>query len=533
MGDFALPEISPGAAPEFGDAAGAKAWLENVPLANVAAAQRELLAALRTVNRAAVRPQARLLAMEALREAVHFVQIEQARRFSNRALPLAEAENAVFADTVALWDEMRIGYLRCLDAIVSGEAPIAGEAALVCQRVLAYSGLKMFHYHRAWREVPGSEWRALHRAYAAAERLGVGETAVEDWLNRDVHDTSPRIAYVRAILMGIANPHEMSQRQLTFTAYLLERWAHKVEVRSGPPEREEEPPPVVDLGGERPVVRGDGGAVSEPRWLDTARLAKSLRNRIGLLRKGESPSKLALGEDCVQPSCEQWLLFLYRHWCQQRAPRGAERRRLASSAQCCTGIAAIHFQLSGQVFRQPAERELTREEREQIATFGRLSTRDEDEYGAASGVEPWQIEEESVQGLRLRRPAGAPARRYVTGQLVAVRPADAPGFLLGQVRWLMQAETGDLRAGVRLMPGLPAPVAVRPTGVNVRDEKYVQALALPAVAALGAPPSLVLFPGWFRPNRVLEVFSDSPVRVRLAGALERGADFERVAYEKA
>ena len=37
---------------------------------------------------------------------------------------------------------------------------------------------------------------------------------------------------------------------------------------------------------------------------------------VALLRKGESPARLGLGEDCAQPSCEQLLVFLYRQWCQ-------------------------------------------------------------------------------------------------------------------------------------------------------------------------------------------------------------------------
>ena len=43
MNKLELPEFSAQAAPDFMDAATAKAWLENVPLANVAAAQQQLL----------------------------------------------------------------------------------------------------------------------------------------------------------------------------------------------------------------------------------------------------------------------------------------------------------------------------------------------------------------------------------------------------------------------------------------------------------------------------------------------------------
>jgi len=216
-----LPELSEGASPEFVDAASCREWLEHVPLANVAAAQSDLLDQLEELNRAPISSSHRLAVLEALREAVHFVQIEQAKRFSNRALPLAEQETAAFTATIALWDEMALGYARCVEGAVSRDSGMKAQGALVCQRLLAYLGLKMFHRYRAYREIPAVEWRELHEAYAAAEKLDVAEEAVKDLMNRDVHDTSPRAQYARAVLMAMCNPNELSQRQLTFVAYLL------------------------------------------------------------------------------------------------------------------------------------------------------------------------------------------------------------------------------------------------------------------------------------------------------------------------
>jgi hypothetical protein len=132
--------------------------------------------------------------------------------------------------------------------------------------------------------------------------------------------------------------------------------------------------------------------------------------------------------------------------------------------------------------------------------------------------------------MRIVRKAGEQGKRYAHGQLVCVKPADAKDFL-GQVRWLMTADDGDLHAGIKLLPGLPGPSAVRPTGLNVQQEEFTPALTLSAVAALNAPATLVLQSGWFKPKRVIEVFGETPVRVRLAELIERGVDFERVAYE--
>jgi len=535
-----LPELSPSAAPEFADAEACKAWLEHVPLANVGAAQNHLLLQLEEFNRFECPAATRLAVMEALREAVHFVQIEQAKRFSNRALPMADAERAIFDDTDDLWEAMRLGYLRCVEAAARGEAAMRAQASLACQRALAYSGLKMFHHYRAYREVPATDWSGLHLVYRIAEKLKVAHEPVKDFMNRDVQDTSPQIAYARALLMALSNPNELNQRQLTFVAYLLERWANKLDILPAPVEEDLGVPPlVVDIAGERCPERlepGSGTKLVEARYLDTAKIAKSLRNRVGLLRKGESPAKLALGEDCVQPTCEQLLVFLYRQWCQAKPARTMERRRAATVAEVCSELPAIHYYLSGRSFRQPGEqKELSQKQREEIATFGRVSTREEDDYSEAQGylLERWHIEDDSAQGLRIVRRASDPGRRFSHGQLFAVRPADAKSYMLGQVRWLMAARNGDLHAGVKLLAGLPAPAAARQTGVNVQVDKFVPVLTLGAVQALSAAATIVLPVGWYKPGRVIELYTSGVARVKLTELVERGTDFERVAYEVA
>src|SRR5919204_1794531 len=410
-----LPELSESAAPEFTDAESCKHWLEHVPLANIGAAQRELTTQLREFNRFPAAAAQRLATMEALREAVSFVQIEQARRFSNRALPMSDAEAAAFSATIALWDEMRAGYERCLEAALNRDAGMRAQAALICQRLLSYVGLRMFHHYRAYRQGPPGGWRSLHATYAAAGKLDVAEDTVKDFLNRDIQDSSPRTAYARAVLTGMCSPNELAQRQLTFVAYLLERWASKLEVLAKPvPEGEGVPPLIADLESDACPARAAPENPREPRYLDARKLAKSLRNRVALLRKGESPAKLALGEDCVQPSCEQLLVHLYRQWCQGKASRGLERKGGTAGAEACTELPGIHYYISGRVFKPPSEQtELTQKQREEIATFGRVSTREADDYSGQHGfvIEQWQLEDQSAQGMRMVRPAKEQGKR--------------------------------------------------------------------------------------------------------------------------
>src|SRR4029077_2315243 len=248
---------------------------------------------------------------------------------------------------------MIAGYQRCVDGAINRDSGMRAQAALVCQRLLSYIGLRMFHHYRAYREVPADDWRSLHETYAAAERLDVAEDTIKDFLNRDIQETSARIAYCRAVLMGLCNPNELAQRQLTFVAYLLERWASKLEIEAKPVDEGEGVPALVaDLTSDVCPERGVENA-REPRYLDARKLAKSLRNRVALLRKGESPAKLALGEDCVQPSCEQILVHLYRHWCLLKPARTGERSSGLGTAELCSELAGIHYYISGRVFRPP------------------------------------------------------------------------------------------------------------------------------------------------------------------------------------
>jgi hypothetical protein len=148
-----LPEFSDAAAPEFGNAAECKDWLQTVPLANVATAQRELIGELEEFNRFPAKPAERLATMETLREAVHFVQVEQVKKYANRALPMTEAETAAFDDAYELWEQMQVGYSHCLEAALGGDG-VKSQGGLICQRVLAYLGLKMLSSYRAYHEVP-------------------------------------------------------------------------------------------------------------------------------------------------------------------------------------------------------------------------------------------------------------------------------------------------------------------------------------------------------------------------------------------
>ena len=264
------------------------------------------------------------------------------------------------------------------------------------------------------------------------------------------------------------------------------------------------------------------------RYLDLEQLSKTLRQTINLLKQGQTPGSLGLGEDARQPGCENLLMLLYVQWCRAGAGRAEERSQSEEAAQVCFGLAAAHRHVGGgRGFRQPGE--LTSRERQDLDTYGFI-TRVEHETGAADeqSLEQWQILNQSASGFMCiqRDPDGR--GRISHNQLLAVRRASGRSFHLGMVQWLRVEDGGEIYCGVRLFPGAPQAISVRPSNFNpVGAGRYERALLLPEVPAPATPATLVLPAGWFQSGRFVEAHSDRKQVAKLLNLLEKGSDFDR------
>jgi len=518
--------------PDFIDAPGCADWLSRLPLTNVVPSHARILGKLQELKGRQIDADERFRILELVRVPAVFLQDEQSRKFASKPIPLTAQEHDVFVQVVAAWDALREGYERCLEAMseVPEELRSNREAALR-QRMLWCVRRRIAEHYKACQEASGENWAYLHRNYAAAVHGGIAAEPVPH--PADEGEANCTETYVGALLEQLANPNELSPRQMALVSRWLDRWARKVSVSPEPARKDAGPVPLaVDLAGERGALR-EPMAGDSIRYLDLTGLERSLAGRIVLLRRGQAPQSMGLGEDVTAADAQRLLELLRRQWCENQASRAQARRSAASRALLCTGIAGIHFALTGKPFKQPGDaRGLSKLEYDEIATFGRVSTYKENEFSSLHGffLERWAIQEESLSGMRIQRVVNGGSARLLRGQLVAVQPTDAKIFMLGMIRWLQVSGNLELRAGLRMIPGVPQGIAFRPTGINVTSDKFVPGIALGAVSALSSPPSLILPAGWYREKRVIKVYSDRLEMVMLDSLLERGSDFERVSF---
>jgi hypothetical protein len=527
------PPIRADALP-FTDARSCREWLNALPLTNIPQAQTMVLDALRALGPAQADALERLKCLELIRDKIAFLQGEQRARYFGKSLPLSANDTDAWRTGRALLAEMEAGYRIALAGAAAGSGEIKGHSALIAQRVMRYLGAQMLAHAVVYRRFEPELWTRLHQDYAAAERAGYAEERVKDSLESDDGSSSVAEAYVQVVIMQAAYLSEMTAPQMDFASKLLRMWARKVVVRPKPIDGAPETLPLtVDIDkpiGARPLAASQ--LRDNHRVLDVEQLSRSMRRRIHGLTQEEDPATLGLPPDTLPADMLFQLKRLHKLWCEGAPPRPPAKVPAEKTAGLVFGLAEIHFYVTaGKAFEQPdKKRELTRQEKQDIEVFGRVSERTQSMMVAdySTATENWGVVDEMLGAWRLQRPPTS-SRGVAIGRLVAMRPGDTGPYFLGRVSALAQETDGRLVATVTLFPGKPSPVPVRAADARNRaSAQWGIGFRLPAMERIKVASSMVVPSGVASRGRGLELWEDAPKECTVEDILDHGTDFDRI-----
>jgi cyclic-di-GMP-binding protein len=510
----------------FATARACKDWLASLPLTNIPQAQSLVLESLRSLGTQGMEPLERLKCLELMRDKIAFLQGEQRSRYFGKSLPLSPTDVAAWTTGCTLLAEMEAGYRACLSS-AAGE--LASHRALVVQRIVRYLGAQMLFHALIYRRFDPELWTRLHGELREARAQGIADEAVKDSLEAEASSSSVTEAYAGVVLMQASYLSEMTAPQMDFAEALLKLWARKVPVIDA---GEAAAPLAVDLAkpiGARPLAAG--AATADSRVLDIEGLSRSMRKRIHALQADEDPATLGLPHVVGVDPLSQ-LQRLHRLWCEGAPPRPPARASEVKAVALVFGLGDIHFFVSGgKVFEQPdKKRELTRQEKQDLEVFGRITERTHSRMVAEHNyvVESWPVVDEMRGAWRVERPANA-SRSVAIGKLAAMRMGDSGSFFLGMVSALAQETDGRLVVTVTLFPGRPEPVPVRAADTRNRaNPKWSEGFRLPALEKANIAASLVVPSGVAARGRGIELWNEGPKETTVYEMLERGTDFDRV-----
>lgn len=526
---FDLPPLRGDPKPSFVDAVTCRRWLDEVPLLNVGAANGMLYNELEMLTGFDLPPEKRFEVLEILRPHVVTVQDEHAKKFRGKQLPLSPQRRENLSEVKSLWDVFSRGYQRCIESWSRREGDTITHQAAACQRAIDCMARRLIEQHYAYVRSDGTDFKALHRLYGYAEREGFAQKRVRDPLAPDREALSCQRAYLRALLFEAATPREHRALALGVIERWIQRWSAKVSIGMSLAADATAAPFYVNLNSDRGMHREPERGPTL-RVVDVTQLAISLDKRIHGLRHGKKPEELELGNDLTRRDFEGLLVALRRQWCEGRPRRQHERQPVESLAHVSTGLTAAHFYVGKQPFEQPfSPSSLPRRASGPADVVTAQRVRAAADYMLLNNIqaEQWIIRDESVTGLGLIRPLDeSDGSRLTHGLLVSIRPRGGGTVLVGTTQWLEEGADGDLQIGVRLIPGVPTPIAARYVG----QEKFFCALLLAPIPALNAPSSILMPAGSYQPQRVVEIFQRGIDRLQLTGLLDSGSDYERIAY---
>jgi hypothetical protein len=514
----------------FADADGAKRWAKSLMVTGVDPLYDAILGQLRALSVANFAPRERATIAEVMRDQVAHLHTELARRFAGKPQPAADRELAAANQAIALWHALWEQYSACLKPLLEGDAELQGVRAKLLQRGL-YVGKQLVLVHGlARRAVPAALWQELHAYYRLAEILDCAVTAVSDELTPHAVGISCYSTYCHALLMGLSDPAAMSIRQIELTDRWLSQWARKVFPYAQ--QRETEGPiMLMDLDGNAGATLVGAVPRDPPRSMRfgyPGKLATSVRGRLKRLAAGASPAELQLGHDTSVESCTALLSHLDAHW-YQLPRRGADTHR-AWQELATGGVPAAFFRIGGRTFdRQDPDARRTFQGAQHLQTLGALT--DYDRFREdAERTWPWERWEGTCAG-----PGAVLARndhghyRWFLDQLVVARDDDR--VRLGHVTRVSFDPQGEFTISLALWSGTPKALTVRPMSLA-----YVEEPPIPALLLSETPDeqvSMIVPPRTFNPGRLFRSSDPGPERkFRLTKLVQRGGDFERVAFEE-
>ena len=512
----------------FADSDGAAKFLKALVLQSVPQAYDALLGQLRAVAAADFPPRERGKIAEHARDQAAHLNTELARRYAGKPQPLGQREHEAAEQAIAMWQALWEQYSACLKPLLEGDPDLQGVKAKVLQRGL-YIGKQLVLVHGlARRTPPATLWQELHAYYRLAEMLDCTVAAVSDDLMPQAVGISCYSTYAHALLLGLADPCALSVRQIELADRWLGQWARKVFPYLQ--QRETEGPVLlIDLDsaeGAR-VVRDVPPASTSLRYAYPGKIATSVRGRLKRLAGGASPAELQLGHDASAEQCVALLAHLEERWCNPARP---VRPRAEPVELVAGGIAAAYFRVSGRTFdRQDPLGRMTFLGAQHLQTLGALTDYDRHKEEAERNWpwERWQGERDCADLSLARREPGH--YRWFFDQLVVVREDER--LELGYVTRVESPGSGAPALSVRTWPGSPRTVAMRTVSTLFNEEPPTPALLLSD--APDEPATLVVGPRTFTAGRVMRsVDRGAERKFRLTRLVQRGADFERVAFEE-
>ncbi len=564
-----IPErrISDGNAPYL-EPRRAERWVEELPTGHVGETARLVYKALADLNRSELPVNHRYRIMEMFRAPADYVCTQLDKHYVGQPFPLSAKPRRIAELAREMAWEMAIGYKIVIDAALSGFSHKIDNRQLLTTlyRTMDYLSRTLVKAYLVYAPPPSHVWLELHHLYLFSEHNDLHDSKVKDPLEPEREDNTIGDLYRTAMLMSLANPYRLPQKQILWVRQALAQWNKACSLLSFNPN--EEPPGLfaVDMEGDQPpsyVTAVRQQIPSYLRVLNTSALTDLLRQASGA---HDDSSLTELNQRLSQATLRRLTLA----W-GGTSQRLFARKNVKQEVRVTLGLNACHYFIEHEMESE----EKQKQEEVEFDNRAHFDTNDAPPEGVTEAPDIWaiaanpslqisvdldfpryrlheevtplpppaaheqrlysehlcELTNESVAGCRLRWNAEAPTRTVV-GSLIAMHPEKEDGsrWRLGVVRWLKHMEAEALELGVELLAPYALAVATRNITRKSKLGHYMRALILPEQKHIEQPQTIIT-PAVYRLGDKLGVAIKGHIQqIRLTKLVEQTGTFNQFEF---
>ncbi|MEP3166342.1 MAG: GTPase [Marinobacter sp.] len=501
-----------------------RAWVNQLPMANIGEASRQLYHAIIELNQLFVAPQQRLQLLELIRPKIHFVCSELSRHYLGMAIALPEKQRKIANLSQALQLHAASGYKLCvLEFLDNGGLDKNRKAvATAIHRAISELAATIVRSHQLYCPSPAQSWLECHRLFRFAHRNKLSGLSVEDETLGHRHASTIGDSYKRILLLGCARPNQLRQAELALVYELFEGWTHLV---SCGPDADSDSLFVVNMERDTaPIYRslleqkpGNDSYNFDTREL-SERITESLHARHQ--KDGHTTGSLELPSrvsDTLLTHLSQALGIL--------AKRNFNRIASQGTLEVCVGLTATHFYVAGAKTFNEFVSGNDNGHLEEDNQFMRSSRRRDDAWAGAHdagpGDDPIQSADTPINfrnsiGAKpdsehdRRRPQSHHALLINTspggycvgwetnvpaslqaGEILGVREQSNHPWSIAVVRWIRQVRNQGTQVGIELLAPSAAPCGVRLVQKVGNSSEYLRGLLLPEISVVNQAATLI------------------------------------------
>ena len=462
---------------------------------------------LEILNRQKVSVNNRIQALDAYRPLLISTAQALAEDYDNASLPLHDKAKLAASAAESLWLELGYGYKLALVDLQNQFIKLGTDksSAYVIQRAIDALAEYALVCYQTYVTPPDFVWSDLHQLYFCAVQLGIQHLNIQnsnpvasDKLNSN-STVSIENTYKHALLMSLADPQHLAQKDVRLIANLLAFYVADAEIGAVTPLTSSSGAFIISLNSNKPPVPysklKEFPDADNDILLQTMILVRSIHQNLNSLKNGQLPKDGSIPADANSSDYIELLTYLIKHW-GVIPKRIFNRSQKNGELELVTGIAAIH---------QHSNLEHT---------------------ASKSMPSRWQILNISASGISIRRHPTAD-KNIKIGSLLGFKTKNETNWSLGLVRWANCGSKDRLDIGVQLIAPQAQSAIAR---IDERDSDEM-VLLLPEIAAVKQAMTIIAPKGTYQPAQQLTLkYNNISQHVMLTKLIERSSQFERMQF---